>query len=301
MRQSRPLRRRSQRSDRVHQARLMVEAMEDRLLLSTILVTLTTDTLTNGVPTVGTLRSAITLANGSPGSTIDFQIPKSGVQTIAPTSALPQITQPMTIDATSQPGYAGSPLIQINGTGAGTGSDGFDVMASDVTIKGLAINRFKGAGIKLLGGAKLASTFSNTIENNYIGTDPTGQIAEGNGGDGVLVTYNNNTNLIVNNVISGNTGNGIYLNGLNGAPAPSVNPNPATTGNIIFGNMIGTNSTGTAGLGNGLFGVNIFDAPQTQIGGPSAAFRNVVSANTSGGIQLGYGARQPGPGQLYRH
>ena len=44
MRQSRPLRRRSQRSDRVHQARLTVEAMEDRLLLSTILVTLTTDT-----------------------------------------------------------------------------------------------------------------------------------------------------------------------------------------------------------------------------------------------------------------
>ncbi len=285
MRQSRPLRRRSQRSDRMHQARLTVEAMEDRLLLSTILVTLTTDT-----NTTGTLRNAINLANASPGSTIDFQIPNSGVQTIALTSALPVITQPVTIDGTSQPGYAGSPLIELNGTGAGATSDGFDVMASNVIIKGLAINRFKGAGIKLLGGAKLASTSNNTIEYNYIGTDPTGQIAEGNGGDGVLVTYNNNTNLITQNVISGNAGNGVYLNGLNGAPSPVVNPNPATTGDVIYGNMIGTNATGTAGLGNGLFGVNIFDAPQSQIGGLSAAFRNIISANTSGGIELGYGA-----------
>jgi uncharacterized repeat protein (TIGR01451 family) len=260
----------------------MVEAMEDRLLLSTILVTLTTDSTA-----AGTLRNAITQANASPGSTIDFNIPGTGVQTITPTSALPTITAPVTIDATSQPGYAGSPLIQLNGTSAGASSDGLDVMASNVSIKGLAINRFKGAGIKLLGGAKLASTSNNTIEYNYIGTDPTGQIAEGNGGDGVLVTFNNNTNLIADNVIAGNTGNGIYLNGLNSAP---VNSTPATTGDIIIGNMIGTNATGTSGLGNGLFGVNIFDAPQSQVGGPSAAYRNIISANTSGGVELGYGA-----------
>jgi uncharacterized repeat protein (TIGR01451 family) len=261
----------------------MVEAMEDRLLLSTFLVTNTNDN-TNA----GSLRTAINQANAAPGSTIDFQIPGSGVQTIALTAALPMITQPMTIDATSQPGYAGSPLVELNGTGAGA-NDGLDVMASNVTIKGLAINRFKGAGIKLLGGAKLASTSSNIIEYNDIGTDPTGQIAEGNGGDGVLVTYNNNANLIANNVISGNAGNGIFLNGFNGAPALGVNPNPATTGDIIFGNMIGTNANGTVGLGNALFGVNIFDAPQTQIGGPSAAHRNIISANTAGGIELGYG------------
>ena len=265
----------------------MVEAMEDRLLLSTILVTLTTD----GTGIARYAAYAITQANLLPGSTIDFQIPGAGVHTIAPTSALPQITQPVTIDATSQPAYAGSPLIELNGTNAGTTSDGLDVMASNVTIKGLAINRFsKGAGIKLLGGAKLASTFTNTIEYNYIGTDPTGQIAEGNGGDGVLVTYNNNTNLIADNVIAGNAGNGVYLNGLNGAPAPTVNPNPATTGDIVIGNMIGTNATGTAALGNTLFGVNIFDAPLTQLGGPSAGYRNIISGNTAGGVELGYGA-----------
>src|ERR1035438_8088681 len=54
----------------------------------------------------GTLRQAITDANGSPGlDTITFNISGSGVHTISPSSALPSITDPVIIDGTSQPSF----------------------------------------------------------------------------------------------------------------------------------------------------------------------------------------------------
>jgi uncharacterized repeat protein (TIGR01451 family) len=262
--------------------------MEDRLLLSgTFVVTTTADNA--ATPPAGSLRLAINQANASPGSTIDFNIAGTGVHTITPVAGLPTITAATLIDGTSQPGYSGSPLIELNGTSAGAASDGLDVKTTGTIIRGLAINRFGGAGIKLVSsGGQFVNLGSDIIAYNDIGTDPTGTIAEGNGGDGILVAYHQNNNQIFGNVIAGNKGNGVYVNGLN-SPA-TTDPSPSATGNVIFSNFIGTNATGTAGLGNGLFGVNINDAPSTEIGGTSAAFRNIISANTSGGVELGYGA-----------
>jgi len=39
----------------------------------------------------------------------------SGVQTIRPITALPTLTDPVVIDGTSQPGFAGTPLIELSG------------------------------------------------------------------------------------------------------------------------------------------------------------------------------------------
>ena len=66
----------------------------------------------------GSLRQAILDSNAAPDGTniIDFNIIGEGVQTIAPLSALPAITNPVLIDGFSQPGYAGVPLIEINGS-----------------------------------------------------------------------------------------------------------------------------------------------------------------------------------------
>src|SRR5262245_60859199 len=67
----------------------------------------------------GSLRQAILDANANAGpDTIVFAIPGSGVHTIAPTSGLPTVMQPTTLDATTQPGYAGTPLIEIDNTNA---------------------------------------------------------------------------------------------------------------------------------------------------------------------------------------
>jgi hypothetical protein len=73
-------------------------------------------------------------------------------------------------------------------------------------------------------------------------------------------------------VISGNDSDGIALDG---------------TGNIVAGNLIGTDATGMLDRGNGDGNINqsagiILDDDGNQIGGPTAAWRNVISGNASG-------------------
>ena len=48
-------------------------------------------------------------------NTIDFDIPGSGLQTIAPQSPLPAATAPVVIDGTTQTGFSGTPLIVLDG------------------------------------------------------------------------------------------------------------------------------------------------------------------------------------------
>src|SRR5579871_511942 len=63
---------------------------------------------------LGTLRQAILDANAHPGpDTIVFQIAPGGAQTIQPLSPLPDILDAVTIDGTTQPGYQGTPLIEL--------------------------------------------------------------------------------------------------------------------------------------------------------------------------------------------
>ena len=118
---------------------------------------------------------------------------------------------------------------------------------------------------------------SDVIQVNDIGTDPTGTTGEANGGDGVLVTANSNNNQILSNVISGNTGNAIELNGtmLGGG-------NTSTSGNIIQGNFLGTNAAGTLNVQNLGDGVYVQNAPGTHVGGTTAAQRNIISGNKNG-------------------
>ena len=67
------------------------------------------------------LRHMILDANENPGKDIiHFIIPGTGPFTIQPLSALPIISDSVVIDATTQPGYSGSPLIEINGALAGS-------------------------------------------------------------------------------------------------------------------------------------------------------------------------------------
>src|SRR5262249_23597629 len=99
-----------------------IEALEQRSLLATITVTGIGDTIANDG--VVTLREAITAANtnadpsgdttaGDPGpDTITFNIPGTGVHTINLTSALPTITDPITIDGYTQSGSAPNTLLR---------------------------------------------------------------------------------------------------------------------------------------------------------------------------------------------
>src|SRR5271166_668008 len=82
-----------------------LEPMEPRVLLAAFTVQSAAD---DG--SAGTLRWAISQVNSDKGpDTIQFAIPGSGVQLITLKSPLPQLTTPVTIDGTSQPGYSGTP------------------------------------------------------------------------------------------------------------------------------------------------------------------------------------------------
>jgi len=121
----------------------------------------------------------------------------------------------------------------------------------------------------------------NTICGNYIGTDITGKRAVANVLAGVLVqgSYNviGGTTAGSGNVISGNGQEGIFLAGNNGN----------VVGNMIQGNLIGLIATGGSGLGNALAGIGLSGAANNQIGGTTAAARNVISAN--GNLSSGLG------------
>ena len=158
--------------------RLRFDWLEDRTLLATFVVSSTNDT------GPGSLRQAILDSNAATGqtNTIDFNIPGSGVQTIAPLSALPAITSPVLIDGWSQPGFAGTPLIELSGSQAG-GGDGLTITGPDVTVRGLDINGFsQGAGIHITG----TGATGDWIYGNFLGTDPTGTQALPNN-DGVEI------------------------------------------------------------------------------------------------------------------
>ncbi len=203
------------------------EAMEDRTLLSTLLVTSTADSGS------GSLRQAILDSNSATGqtNTVDFNIPGSGVQTVAPLSALPAITQPVLIDGFSQPGYAGTPLIELCGNQAG-GGDGLTITGSNVTVRGLDINGFtQGAGIHVTG----TSATGDWIYGNFLGTDPTGTLPLPNN-EGVEIDGGATQNLIgtngdgandaaERNLLSANTLAGVWISG------------QGTDGNGVAGNL----------------------------------------------------------------
>jgi hypothetical protein len=123
-----------------------------------------TFTVTNTADSgAGSLRAAILNANAPPvrADTITFNIGGAGVHTIALLSALPTINDAVTIDGTTQPGYAGTPLIELNGAGA-AGADGLVLGAgsSGTIVRALAINRFGGGRAASIQGGSSGSFVS---------------------------------------------------------------------------------------------------------------------------------------------
>ena len=122
-----------------------------------------------------------------------------------PLSGLPSIDDPAIIDGATQPGYAGKPIIELDGSQSGN-EVALSIGAGGSTVRGLVINRFAG-GIFISGGG------GNHIEGNYIGTDVTGTLALGNQYNGIAIESSSS------NTIGGTTtgaGNVIVASGLDG-------------------------------------------------------------------------------------
>jgi titin len=246
-----------------------IEVLEARNLPSTFIVTTTADS------GAGSLRAAIQSANSDLGpDTIDFNI-GSGVQRIHLQSPLPTITTPVSLDGTTQPGFAGTPIIVLDGSTAGPSADGLTVMGGNSTVRGLVIHSFGGSGIVLTGGG------DDVVAGNYIGTDFTGKLPIGNGQRGIYINGASDntiggTALGAGNVISANAQTGLLI-------ADSSN-------NVVKGNKIGTDATGMQALGNLGFGIRLWNATDNNIGGITARGRNIISANELDGLFVGVGS-----------
>ena len=113
----------------------------------------------------GSLRQAILDANvaaAAESRRIEFNIPGTGVHTIAPLSELPVITRAVTVDGLTQPGseantstneFRPTLLIRLDGANLPAGSDGLRIEAQDCRVQGLIILRVPGDGIELRGGS----------------------------------------------------------------------------------------------------------------------------------------------------
>ncbi len=237
--------------------------------------TLTVTTTADSGP--GSLRQAILDSNASAGTldTIEFDIPGAGVHTIVPASGLPTITDPVVIDGSTQPGFAGPPLIELDGTNAGGFVHGLNITAGGSTVRALVINRFNGSGIICF------TVGGNTIVGNYIGTNAAGTAALANA-NGVYLFRPSNGNTVGGtapedrNLISGN-GTGIVLN---------------SEDNAVLGNRIGTDVSGLGSVPNGTgiqdgTGGNTIGGPLTlPASGPCDNTCNLVSGNSGHGISL---------------
>lgn len=202
----------------------------------------------------GSFQQAILSANAN--DKITFQINGSPPFTIAPTTALPQINVPLVIDATTQPGYAGKPVIELNGAGTSAGTIGLRFGVGGSTLRGLAINRFPAQAVDL-------TSDGNVIQGNFIGTDVTGKLARGNG------TGNNSPGIYVKsagNLIGGaNAGDGNVISGGNYVGLYLQN----ASNNIVQGNLIGVNAAGAAALANLNNGILLYgNCSSNLIGGP---------------------------------
>ncbi|MEY2465954.1 MAG: hypothetical protein QOD03_475 [Verrucomicrobiota bacterium] len=165
--------------------------------------------------------------------------------------------------------------IGVNTIGATAGNKG-----NGVTIAGAAgnfvvsnvISANLNRGILLIN----AGANSNVVTANFIGTDTNGRSALPNATNGVAIVngFGNRiggADAFARNIISGNGRSGVFITSLSVA-------------NIVSGNYIGVDSTGTNALGNSLTGLAI-DSGSTSniIGGFTAGERNVISANQLGG------------------
>ncbi len=218
----------------------------------------------------GSLRQAVTDANAVAGPhTITFSIAGAGTHSIALASDLPTIVivEGLTIDGTTQPGFAGTPLIEIHRDN--NSSTCLNFSFTPATVKALAINRC-GTGIQNASGGGL------TLVGSRIGTDPSGTVSLGIG-TGVLLAN------AAANTIGGSTV--ADRNVFGGATGSAISLQVQSTG-AIRGNYIGVDATGTNALPNG-YGVACQGVNNLTIGGSAAGQGNLISGNTLTGIQLG--------------
>jgi hypothetical protein len=261
---------------------------------------------------LGSLRQTILDANANPGpDTITFDIDGEAPHVISLGEALPPITDPVEILG---PDQESETTVVIDGGELVSTAVGIrlDLGSSGSVIKNLEIRNF-GTGILVPGSSSQAHAITgnrihgnsnsgifltgaeSVVEANVVygngtginlGTSANGNILDSNlvgTADGLTASPNNvgvnitngSANLVVANVISGNTTRGLRIGGVAG------------TNNVVRGNLIGTTADGAQPLANGTDGVIIQqDAGNNTIGGTDPTAGNLISGNLGPGVLI---------------
>ena len=318
------------------------------LLLAAASLSANTFTVTNTNDSgPGSLRQAILDANANVGlDTIHFNIAGPGVHTITPATAFDPLTRPgrdrRLHAARLKPEHAcrgrrrGAPDRARRDRRRRHRPVSFGTAGS--TVRGLVLNRWSTSAVRIDQGG------GNTVDGNFIGTDPTGMTIVG-ASTWLLYLSSTSNNLIggttpaARNIVTGSEGGagnnllievasdntvqgnyvGINAAGLAAVPTQMIDdvvisstsgttfggtdPGAAnvvygprvaikfgqanatpTTNNVVEGNLIGTNASGTVGQGGlyGIAGYDTGDASSNTIGGAAAGAGNLISGATVG-------------------
>ena len=251
------------------------------------LVPLTNIVTTTADVGTGSLRAAIYYATDHPGTTVKFNIPTSdpgysnGVFNIHLTGHLPPlVANGMVIDGSTQPGFVNKPVIIVDASQIipeTFTSDTVLVYSSSNQLRNIAFTGFDWNGVTLL----YPDATNNTISGCWFGVASTGTNAAPNVYQGILIAAGasgniiGGTNALQRNVLSGNSQYGVFITDTN------------TTGNVVLGNYIGTDASGSNGVPNGKSGVFIGNGSSGNIiGSTNSAGRNILSGNTEYGVIL---------------
>ena len=219
----------------------------------------------------GSLREAIRFADArSPGTRTVISFAVAG--TIALRSSLPVISRPVTVDGESAPGHhaGGAPVVEVDC--AGHGGLVFAAGSGGSRLLGVAVTGAGGNGVTLDAGGM-------TLDGDYLGLNLAGHRA-GNHGAGLWAGPGSAGNHLglnpsgvsgaVANVISGNGGSGIVLDG--------------SSRDTIEANRIGTGPAGTRAVPNGRNGIWLTaGASRNEIGGTEFTDRATGKVNNPTG------------------
>ena len=236
-----------------------------------------TNTLDDG--SSGSLRWAINQANANVGAdTIDFNIPGNGTQVIGLGSALPGITEQVSIDGTTQTDWVEQlymPVV-IDGNDIGRGID-LGVGSDGSEIRGLVLRDFSSEAI-------FVDSENNLIAGNWLGQfnsdGSDAGIGEAITNEGIL-SWDNGSNNVVGGITAGDR-NVIVTEGTGSIGAFVYNADNWT----LSGNYFGTDTTGSALLAsttNPGFGIETTNGSTgTMVGGATDAHRNVFAGLRTG-------------------
>lgn len=247
---------------------------------------------------VGSLRQAMMNANATPNvvgpDIIAFDIKTASPHVIAPQTALPDIGEPVILDATTQPGFnqaTREPVVRVSGVLLPSSTIGFNFVGpGGSTIRGFSITGFGTPATADTTTAIRIASPGVTVHGNWIGIAPDGTVVGNQTGiwvTGGTADIGGASGVITRNVIGGGRVGILIAGGSNSR---------------VRGNYIGLAPDGLTSASHTVAGISMFGAPtNTTIGGPRAdggffaadSPANVIAGNNTGLLLQNSGASGP--------